>query len=164
MVDLTTILAEREIRQQLNNYCRSMDRCDTAMGLAVFHPESEVDYGPIFQGSGADFVVSTLAGHQYIATHVHRIMNVSIQVNGDTAGSEGYVDARFRMSHEGSLLELNTCGRFIDEWAKHEGRWVIRRRRYLHTTDSSRAVDAPNFPTGGTRDETDISYEVLAPH
>ncbi len=162
MDDLSVLLAEREIRQQLNNYCRAMDRCDAELGTAVFHPDSEVDYGPMFQGSGAGFVRFALSGHQHMETHAHRITNVSVHVTGEAAGTESYVDARFRMAHDGTTVEMSSCGRFVDQWEWHDGRWLIRGRRYLHGTDSTRVVDPPAFPTGGTRDVGDVSYEVLA--
>jgi hypothetical protein len=160
---LELLLAEREISRQLTTYCRAMDRNDPALAEIVFHPDSVVDYGVVFAGTGKEFMDFIMASHPYMDTHVHRIMNVSINVDGDRAGSECYVDARFLMTDaDGQKIERNTCGRFIDQWERYQGRWMMLRRTYLHCTDSARVVEEPMFSPGGSRDTSDPSYAVLA--
>jgi hypothetical protein len=79
------------------------------------------------------------------------------------AGSEAYVDSRFRMTREGTVLELHSCGRFVDRWARRDGRWAISQRLYLHCMDSARPLQGGNFPATGERDASDPSYAVLQP-
>jgi SnoaL-like domain len=86
---LALLLDEREITQQLTNYCRAMDRCDRELGVAVFHPQAEADFGAMYRGTGEGFVDFALARHRHLDAHVHRISTISICVNGDTAGSHG---------------------------------------------------------------------------
>ena len=160
---LARLLDERAIAEQLANYCRAMDRCDHDLGRAVFFPDAEADYGEMYRGSGSGFVDFALAGHLHLTAHLHRISNISIVVDADRAGSETYVDARFRRVHEGVAVELTSCGRFVDQWARRAGRWAITHRRYLHCLDSSRPIEGSRFATGGTRDCADPSYEVLNP-
>lgn len=159
---MALLLAEREIGQQLNNYCRAMDRCDRELGRAVFHPDAEADYGAMYKGSAEGFVDFALAGHLHLETHVHRVTNISIVVDGDTAGSESYVDARFRMSRDGTVVEMHSSGRFIDRWERRDGRWGIAQRRYLHCMDSARPLEGANYPSAGERDQSDPSYAILA--
>lgn len=155
------LLAEREITQQLVNYCRAMDRCDLELGRAVFHPEARADYGAMYQGTGAGFVEFALAGHQHLDTHLHRISNLSIRVDGDTAGSESYVDSRFQLTRAGQVMELSSCGRFVDRWLKRDDRWAIIDRRYLHGLDSARPLEGARYAGSGERTRSDPSYAVL---
>lgn len=156
-----TVLDERAITQQLVSYCRAMDRCDPLLGKAVFHPGATADYGEMFRGSGEGFINFVMGAHERLDAHVHRVSNISVVIDGDRAGSEAYVDARFRMTHEGTPMELTSCGRFVDRWERRDGCWAITERRYLHCMDSSRPLGGARFGIAGTRDRTDISYQVL---
>ncbi|WP_029430103.1 nuclear transport factor 2 family protein [Blastococcus sp. URHD0036] len=158
---LTRLLAERAIERQLTTYCRAMDRCDADLGRSVFAPDAEADYGDMYRGTGPGFVDFALASHAGMDAHVHRISNVTVTVTGATAGSECYVDARFRLSGPDGPLEIASSGRYVDRWAKRDGAWVITARRYLHAIDCMRPLENPMFGTTGTRDTTDPSYTVL---
>jgi SnoaL-like domain len=160
---LAALLDEQDIRNQLCNYCRSMDRCDKLLGRACFHPDAEADYGEAFQGSGYDFVDFAVDSHlAHLDSHLHRILNILVSVDGDRAGSESYVDAKFRSRHDGQTIERTTCGRYVDEWEKRDDRWAIARRRYLHEMDEVRPVPVQQqFAVGGSRDLSDVSYAVL---
>jgi hypothetical protein len=160
---LTRLLDEQAIYKQLHNYCRSMDRCDVALGKAVFHPDAEVDYGTMFQGSGHGFVDATIDAHLHggLRNHMHRISNISIEVEGDRAGSEAYADARFRLENDGKLIELYTRGRYIDRWEKRDGRWAISRRDYVHEMDGQFEPGGERFAYAAKRDPSDISYAAL---
>ncbi|SEP20429.1 nuclear transport factor 2 family protein [Trujillonella endophytica] len=161
--DLARLLAERAIERQLSAYCRAMDRCDADLGRSVFAPDAEADYGDMYRGTGPGFVDFALAAHAAMDAHVHRIGNVSVVVDGDTAGSECYVDARFRVPSPDGPLEIVSSGRYVDRWAGRDGVWVITSRRYLHGIDSMRPLENGMFATGGSRDASDPSYEVLVP-
>ena len=47
-------LADKQaIRDQLYNYCRSVDRLDVPLGHGVFHEDSHADYGEgVYNGPG----------------------------------------------------------------------------------------------------------------
>jgi hypothetical protein len=159
---LSRLFDEREILAQLHNYCRAMDRCDRDLGKSVFHPDAVADYGAMFKGTGYAFVDSTIDAHYKLQNHLHRITNVSITVSGSVAGSEAYVDARLRGVINGSLLELYSCGRYIDRWEKRDGRWAISARTYLHEMDGRQLVEGAHYACAGRRDLSDLSYSVLA--
>jgi ketosteroid isomerase-like protein len=154
-------LDEREITRQLNNYCRAMDRCDIDLGCAVFHPDAEADYGEIFQGTGHGFVAFAIGTHAYLETHLHRISNISIAVEGDVAGSETYVDVCSYRRRDGAPVEYNVRGRYIDRWERRDGHWAISRRRYVHAMDASRPVNGALYANAGRRDRSDPSYGTL---
>lgn len=160
--NIEELLAERAITRQLHNYARAMDRCDEALGRGVFHSDSVVDYGTMFQGSGYGFVDFTTEAHKVMSTHVHRISNILIEVEGDRAGSEAYVEARLRLPQAEGYVDLINLGRYIDKWEKRDGRWRILRRRYLHEMDAKQVVEKADYDCAGHRDHTDPSYEAFS--
>jgi hypothetical protein len=159
--DNELLLAERAIARQLHNYARAMDRCDEELGRAVFHSDSEVDYGTMFQGSGYGFVDFTTEAHKAMTTHMHRIGNILIQVEGRRAGSETYVEARLRLPQGEGFVDLINLGRYVDEWEQRDGVWRILRRRYLHEMDAKQVVEKADYDCAGRRDRSDASYELV---
>jgi hypothetical protein len=155
------LLDERAIERQLFNYCRSMDRCDRALGAQVFHPEATIDCGAAFKGGVDEFLAFTMKSHLSLETNLHRVSNISIAVDGDRAGSEAYVDAQLRGAAHGKTFEMSTAGRYVDQWIRQGETWVIRNRVYLHEMDSQKLIEHARYPSLGVRDHSDPSYAAL---
>jgi hypothetical protein len=115
----------------------------------------------MYQGSADGFVEFTIRSHASARNHLHRISNIIIEVDGDRAGSETYVDARFRFEADGKLIALYTRGRYIDRWEKRDGRWAISQRSYVHEMDGQSEAGDERYPFTGKRDLSDPSYAVL---
>jgi ketosteroid isomerase-like protein len=159
---LEMLIAKAEITEALAAYCRAVDRIDMELGRSVFHEDAIADYGPMFQGTGHGFMEFVRTAHLSMQTHGHHIGGITIHVDGDRAGSECYVIARLRTAGpDGALTDIVSHGRYVDRWERRDGTWRITHRRYLHTMDEARAVAGAMFPTAGSRDTEDPSYEVL---
>lgn len=153
---------ERAIEYLLKAYCRSMDRRDDELGRLVFFDDSTVDYGAMFQGSGHGFVAFSNRAHERFETHLHRISNTLVELSGDHAASETYVDAQFRLREDGALFDLYTRGRYLDRWERREGRWAITHRRYVNEMAGKRPITEVPFAVEGVRDQSDPSYALFA--
>lgn len=160
---LETLIAKDEITEALAAYCRAVDRLDMELGRSVFHEDATADYGAMYHGSGHGFMEFVRAAHLTMQTHAHQIGSITIHVDGDHAGSECYVIVRLRAaSPDGTLTDVVSHGRYVDRWERRaDGVWRIAHRRYLHTMDERRTVEAVSFPTAGSRDREDPSYTVL---
>lgn len=160
------MLAKQEITEAIFQYCRSMDRCDYALGKAVFHPDSRVDYGAqMYQGTGDGFVDMALGGHLgAFLSHSHQHGNILIRIDGDRAYSETYGHVTLRRRDEtGQLIDSTNYGRYLDIWEKRaDGRWKIAERAYLTDFDVTGPIPANLFETTGKRDESDPSYRLFA--
>lgn len=154
--------SERAIERQLKNYCRSMDRCELELGRQVFFADAQVDYGAMFKGSGHAFVEFAMTAHLQFDSHLHRITNALIDVNGDTAISETYVEAQFRATENGAKFDIYTRGRYLDRWERREGVWAIAHRHYVNAMAGKRPIHDIPFGVEGTRDTSDPSYELFA--
>lgn len=159
---LAELLAKQAITERLNDYCRSMDRMDDPLGYTVFHPDAPADYGDIFKGTGHQFIDWVHQSHAAMVATNHKISNISIKVEGDSAASETYVTMHGLTKGEGdALVQISSIGRYLDRWEKRDGQWRISSRRYVNTMDEARPVGPLMYPTEGARDRSDPSYELL---
>ena len=155
------MLDRMAITELIYQYCRAVDRLDRELGAAIWHEGGEIDLGPLWRGTGRDWMNFTCDIHErQVLVHSHQITNVTIRVDGDQAGSEAYVTATVRMVEDGVLRQWTHWGRYLDQWAWREDRWGIETRQYVE--DFAEVRDAS--PTGveaGKRDRTDVAYAVL---
>ncbi|MDG2114205.1 MAG: nuclear transport factor 2 family protein [Actinomycetota bacterium] len=142
------LLAEREIRRRMLDYCRGIDRCDAELVASTYHPDATDDHGA-FQGSGHDlarFATEALLAN-YEAT-MHTIGDSIIDFTDDsTAYVETYVFADHRgVDDDGDFLE-RFGARYADRFEKREGSWLVADRVVLvEWSDLARIT-----PTRGTR-------------
>ena len=95
---------------------------------------------------------------------IRLMMNILLEVDGDTAVSETYMTATLRAEPtENSANMTMVRGRYADRWSKRDGRWAIDHRLYTLDFTSGIASTGPNQSVPSRRDRTDPSYQVY-PH
>lgn len=147
-MSLTTLMAEREIRRRLLDYCRGIDRCDAALVASAYHPDATDDHGS-FQGPARDFArLATDALRRHAEATAHVIGDSIIDFTGDdTAEVETPVMAWHRCrDDEGAYLE-RFGGRYFDTFERRDGAWRIAHRRLTHDWDAKERIE-PAFPPG----------------
>ncbi len=160
------LAAKDEITEALHRYCRGMDRIDNELAARTWHADGTADYGDLYRGSGSGFVEWVSAQHARMAGHSHQLANVLIRVDLDagTATSEAYVTVVLHADRDGQLVEIRSCGRYLDRWSHRGGRWAIDDRVYLNDLGSVRAVDqAADVSERISRDRRDPSYAYVDP-
>jgi hypothetical protein len=151
------------IADQLANYARAMDRIDRELGYAVWHPGGTARYGMMFEGTGRAFIDWVCTAHTQMIAHMHRVTNILIVVDGDSAVSEAYVHALLRFEQDGVLRQGTAFGRYLDHWSRREGRWAIDHREYVQDIDEIVDAGPPLVGAfGGRRDQDDPSYALFA--
>src|ERR1700712_3669770 len=95
-------VADRQaITDQLYRYCRAMDRIDHELGYSIWHEDGTADYGAaVWQGSGRGFIDSVGVAHRGLLQHSHQVTNIIIELDGDRAASQAYVNARLPLERE----------------------------------------------------------------
>lgn len=148
--ELELLLAEREIRRRLADYCSGIDRCDEAMVASVFHADSRAQYG-VFDGTGAQFAQLTVAMLRERAySTMHRIGEP--RIDHPAAGvaevetpvfAQHVVDAPgigggdgHRVLEEGEPYLECFAGWYIDRFERREGAWRIADRLLRHGWDT----------------------------
>ena len=161
-----TIADKIEIRDMLHRYCRGLDRMDRELALSVFHPDSELDYGSVFKGSGAEFIDWVWPNHAKVTRHSHSITNCYIEVDGARAASESYSYMVMRMDTPEGPMILQNNGRYLDEWVRYRGGWVIMKRRSVHEFQEIRRLEnsgSSEHTCVASRDKADPSYQLDPP-
>ncbi|NNE72287.1 MAG: nuclear transport factor 2 family protein [Acidimicrobiales bacterium] len=146
--DLDQLLAEREIRRRLLDYCRGVDTADAALVASAYHADSYDDHGS-FQGDGPTFAayVTNAVRDRYEATQ-HVIDHATIDfVDDNTAAVETYVVARHVHRDEAGPLLTTFGGMYRDRFERRKGDWRIARREVLHSWDKVERVE-PGWPAG----------------
>ena len=126
-------MTEREDRQDiaemLVRYATGIDRRDWPLFRTVFTDDCELDYGEIGAWKGVDAVTDFMQAAHALAGHtLHRLSNLAITVDGDTATARTYIDGLIMMGDNKS--GVNAIGFYDDEIVRADNGWRIARRRY----------------------------------
>jgi hypothetical protein len=158
---MQTLLAERDIRQQIYNYSRGIDRQDRALFEQVFHTDATVD-GTEFKGTAADWIKGAFSPSPPNHTTSHQMANILIKVDGDRASSETYFTAWLHTEPDGNSATTQVVrGRYADRWAKRNGRWALSHRTIIRDIRTTLNHTGPNGGKNTRRDQTDPSYKIL---
>ncbi|MFY9328969.1 MAG: nuclear transport factor 2 family protein [Georgfuchsia sp.] len=158
--ELDQLLAKQAITEVIYRYCRSMDRMDVELGYSVWHDGGTADYGSLFKGSGRGFIDWVTEYHRALQAQSHQVANILIEVDGDTARSESYITVALFFAQEGRDMLNTGRGRYLDQWARRDGRWAIMHRDFVLDFTDTREV-ASSRPGWFKRDKSDRSYEVI---
>ncbi|MCB2076155.1 MAG: nuclear transport factor 2 family protein [Novosphingobium sp.] len=159
--EMQVIADKLAIRDLLHCYCRGLDRMDRALALSAFHANAELDYGASFRGSAVQFMDWVWPNHERGTRHSHNITNCYVEIDGDRAASESYSYMIMRLDLPNGAMQLQSNGRYLDEWQRRDGRWGIVRRQSVHEFQDMRRIEGPaatKRDTLATRDTSDPSY------
>lgn len=160
---LRELFDRQQITQALYTYCRAVDRVDRELGYSIWNQGATVDYGEsIFIGDARALIDWICSSHERGVAHSHQIANSIVEIDGDGATSEAYVNSAMRMMHEGQLLQINTRGRYLDCWSRVDGRWLIDRRHFVCDFDEVHPAVPGSIPPRLTLDRGDLSYALFA--
>jgi len=122
---IDAMLDREAIRDALSRFSRGMDRFDREAYLSAFHDDAEMAAGP-FVGSARDCWDWAVPMHEegQLLTH-HSLLNITIDLDGDTAHTETYYMFVARNRDESVVL---AGGRYVDRFEKRNGDWRIALR------------------------------------
>lgn len=125
---IDALVSRQQIADLTMAYCRGIDRTDVALLEQVFHEDATVVSGA-FNGKGHDFAaaICKLVEETYEQTF-HSIANQWFEIDGDGAVGETYVIAA-STGRDGT--DTLTGGRYIDRFARRDGRWAIAERTFV---------------------------------
>jgi SnoaL-like domain len=127
-MDITDLLAEREIYRNLVHFAQAMDDRNWAQLDEFTTTDIAADLGTGKLSGRADMVAVMRQFLDQCGTTQHMLGNVLIDVNGDTARSQAYV-ADMHLGGEGAEdITFRTLGRYLDKWCKVDGRWLMCER------------------------------------
>lgn len=147
--DIERVVDEAEIRRVLHVVFHAIDRDDAALLESFFDPRC-VDC----RGEDA----TALLLH-------HLVTNMLIEVDNDVAATQTYV-ITIRVAAADGRFEW-CAGRYLDRLERHDRRWRIIARRYLHDIDMPVAAEEIEAaPTSdydvGSRSDSDSSHALFS--
>jgi hypothetical protein len=164
---LETLLDKQALQELVLTYCRACDRRDYALLRTLYHDDAIDEHGSMFRGSPDEYVAwlpKVLA--QFEAT-VHSISNSLFIVSGTQAEGELYSVAYHR-THPPAAREIVIGGRYLDRYARRDGRWKFLHRALACDWCRTQPVDehaqrefAAAAPRGRP-DGADPSYQALS--
>ena len=102
--EMRELIDRQQITHALYTYCRAVDRVDKELGYSIWNDGASVDYGEsIFIGSGRGVIDHICDSHLHGIAHSHQVANIIIELAGNRARSEAYVNSAMRMMHDGQL-------------------------------------------------------------
>ncbi|WP_067888769.1 nuclear transport factor 2 family protein [Nocardia vaccinii] len=116
------LLDRQDILDALTRFSRGMDRFDRDLFLSAFHPDATIAAGD-FVGGPVELFDWSRAMHEagQIATQ-HNLLNLTVDIDGDTAHSELYYLFAARNRDESNWI---AGGRYLDRLARRDNRWRI---------------------------------------
>lgn len=157
---ITQLIDERNLRDLAATYMRGLDRLDSALLRSVFDDDATIHYGA-FTGSPDAMVIMAMQVLSAYRTTQHFLGQITLSLNGDSATGEVYFQAFHQ--HATEDFDRFICGRYIDRYARRDGRWYITHR--TEVVDWTRTEPIANHyftarpqTVRGVRDTSDLSY------
>jgi len=158
--DVRNLIDERDLRALSATYMRGLDRLDPALMHSVFADDATTHYGAFTGGPGemAEMAMKTLGAYR---TTQHFLGQINIALDEDSATGEVYFQAFHQ--HATEDFDRFICGRYVDRYARRDGRWLITHRTevvdWTRTEPTAESYfTARPLTVRGARDESDLSY------
>lgn len=167
---LQAVVDKSEIQNVLAAFARGIDRVDENLLRSVLHPDATLDFGPgIFQGTGNDYVHWVIGVLNGVRSSHHMLGNMSADLEGDTALTETYFHAHFRLDKPIGREDVFMGGRYLDRFERRPGGpggvWKIMHRKQVLDWVRTEAVSDIFYHQNpdalwSYRTKTDPSYQM----
>jgi hypothetical protein len=133
---LDRLESHQQICDILYRYARGWDRLDEEALRSCFWPDSLHEHSS-FKGKSQDFISKAFPYIGTIMETMHRISNMTIEIDGDRAISECYFAAHHRRPNAAKTDEEDyfLWGRYLDKFLRRDGVWKIIYRHGLNDTE-----------------------------
>ncbi len=157
---LQRLVDEADLRALSATYLRGLDRLDEALVRSVFADDATTHYGS-FTGGPDEMASMAMRALSAYRTTQHLLGQVNLVIDGDTATGEAYFQAFHQ--HATDDFDRFICGRYIDRYARRDGRWLMTHRTEAVDWTRTEPIADDYFTlrpqtVRGTRDRSDLSY------
>lgn len=122
--DLENLLSKQAIYESIVRMALALDRCDAGAVLDAFWPDGRIESGA-FSGTIIEYLPYFEKSVHLFTRLTHQVSNILIEVDGDTARSQTYLDAYHEFE---AKPPIRFVGRYIDRSERRGGKWRILRR------------------------------------
>lgn len=156
-----------EIRTCLFRINRGVDRIDVKLLASGFFPDARIRWGTPEAASFDEWLNAAITMLHKTQRAQHLIGNILIEITGDKANVEAVEIGRHLTPVGNDMKDLVLASRYVDKFERRDGLWRIVHRDKV--CDWARILEGTdpiwdNIPLKGTRDASDISFEVFGKH
>lgn len=159
---LETLIAKDQIRELALLYSRGVDRKDAALLRTLYTKDGIDNHDESFRGDAQDFVDFVARGFPHMRYSGHHMCNHLISVDVDKGEGEGEIYGvawHILPDGKGGWTEDFMCVRYIDRYAREDGRWRFAQRDVSYDMRTAR----PHEPHRDAGDlYSDVSYDLLS--
>jgi hypothetical protein len=157
---LQQLIDERDLRALCATYMRGLDRHEPSLVRSVFADDATTHYGS-FRGGPDEMATMAMRSLSAYRTTQHFLGQINLSIDGDAATGEVYFQAFHQHAAEG--FDRFICGRYIDRYARRDGRWLMTHRTEVVDWTRTELIADDYFTkrpetVRGTRDHTDLSH------
>ncbi len=139
MTGLQALLDEREIVRGLSRFARVLDQKRWDGLTDVFARDLTFNYGADGEQAGIDALREQMRRYLDVCGGTqHLIGSILVDVEGDSAVSRAYVQARHQRRNDPVGAIFDSTGEYVDQWERRSEGWRIVRRDalwFLHAGD-----------------------------
>jgi len=129
--ELRALLDKQAITELVHAYCAASDRRDLAALRELYHADAIDDHGGFFKGPAMTFIDTLPEIQAPMRILHHNVTTLNIALQGDYAEGEIYVLAFHQIDGDEQPLDLLIGGRYLDRYARRDGRWKFSERAVL---------------------------------
>jgi hypothetical protein len=171
---LSELLDKQDITEVMYKFARALDRVDGELMKSTYWEDAiEEHQDPIFpdlffwNDNAWKFVPVAMEGFKSLKVTQHRISNMLIEIDGNTAKAECYVWAYHVHEEEGVDKEGILGGRHLFNFEKRNNEWRILHRTTLFDWNKNQEANAIwsekySDKYRGFRNKSDDSYNYLS--
>jgi 3-phenylpropionate/cinnamic acid dioxygenase small subunit len=116
---LQMLLDERDIVRGLSRFARILDSKSWDRLCEVFAEDLSFDYGAAGEQQGIDALRATMTRYlDRCGPTQHLIGSILVEVDGDTARSRAYVQARHQAAENAGGAVFDSSGEYVDHWRR----------------------------------------------
>lgn len=138
------------VRERLERYCACLDDRDFEGAAACFTPDAEAQFGSGVGGAdrlvGGKAIADWLRVLENYRESVHAVSHVSVAFDGAEADVTSLLVATLIGGAERSGRVYVRGIRYADRMVRHEGGWLIRRRRHQPLWQYEALSQLPGLP------------------
>lgn len=128
-MDYSNISDDRAIMNTLAAFPRIVDGKQWERIGDVFAADITFDYGDGGEKYGVDALLEQFRTfHERCSAMQHLLGSIQLEIDGDTAISRAYVQARHQGKDDNSGAIFDTHGEYVDQWQRRPEGWRIVRR------------------------------------
>ena len=130
---LDRLITERQLLRLSYDFCRGVDRGDTALLETLYWPGAADEHGFNATNTARELIDALPVNRRALDETQHHVTTHAFEIDGDRAEGEVYVVAYHRFTADDGPTVVVIGARFLDKYDRRDGIWRISHRRAVES-------------------------------